>query len=224
MMTRTALVCHSPAGFPFDRCVGECPLTSSFAVTPVAEYEPPTRNVDNIAQCRQSSRATLRHRCPACPRPRGNPPPQAEPRRGNSCHRRCAGRSLRRRGTAPGAGSHRPPSSRGPAAAAANTQPRRLGGVGRPSSGRTGRRRRAEADAGSTRRRSGDRGRGLRQLQPRRPHARNRLPRGTAAGQPLAGGCPAHRMTRQVAGPAPSGSGPPMTRASSGPAIAMTKT
>ena len=56
-------------------------MTSSFAVTPVAEYEPPTRNVDNVAQCRQSSRATLRHRASRAPGRRGNPHPQAEPAR-----------------------------------------------------------------------------------------------------------------------------------------------
>jgi hypothetical protein len=48
-------------------------LTSSFAVTPVAEYEPPTRTVE----CRQSSHATLRRRTPRAPGQRGNPHPQA---------------------------------------------------------------------------------------------------------------------------------------------------
>ncbi len=48
-------------------------MTSSFAVTPVAEYEPPTRNVE----CRQSSHATLRRRAPRAPGQRGNPHPQA---------------------------------------------------------------------------------------------------------------------------------------------------
>ena len=49
-------------------------MTSSFAVTPVAEYEPPTRNV---VQCRQSSHATLRRRAPRAPGQRGNPHPRA---------------------------------------------------------------------------------------------------------------------------------------------------
>jgi hypothetical protein len=50
-------------------------LTSSFAVTPVAEYEPPTRNVDSVAQCRQSSHPTLRRRTARSPGQRGNPHP-----------------------------------------------------------------------------------------------------------------------------------------------------
>ncbi|MGO9158483.1 Rv3235 family protein [Mycobacterium sp.] len=48
---------------------------------PVAEYEPPTRNVQNVPQCRQSSHATLRRRTPRAPGQRGNPHPQAAPAR-----------------------------------------------------------------------------------------------------------------------------------------------
>ena len=40
----------------------------TFAVLPVAEYEPPTSNVPNVEQCRQSSHATLRRRTPRAPR------------------------------------------------------------------------------------------------------------------------------------------------------------
>ena len=53
------------------------PSRDTFAVMPVAEYEPPTRNVQNAPQCRQSSHATLRHRTPRAPGQRGNPHPQA---------------------------------------------------------------------------------------------------------------------------------------------------
>jgi hypothetical protein len=53
----------------------------TFAVMPVAEYEPPTRNVDNVAQCRPPSHATLRRRHPRAPGQRGTPRPQAVPAR-----------------------------------------------------------------------------------------------------------------------------------------------
>ena len=53
------------------------PSRDTFAVTPVAEYEPPTRNVQNIGQCRQSSHATLRRRTPCAPRQHGHRHPQA---------------------------------------------------------------------------------------------------------------------------------------------------
>jgi hypothetical protein len=50
-------------------------LTSrdSFAVMPVAEYEPPTRNVRNNPQWRSSSHARVRRRTPCAP---GTPHPQ----------------------------------------------------------------------------------------------------------------------------------------------------
>jgi hypothetical protein len=51
--------------------------SDTFAVTPVGEYEPPTRNVDNVAQCRQSSHVALRRHTPRAPGQRGNPHPQA---------------------------------------------------------------------------------------------------------------------------------------------------
>jgi hypothetical protein len=44
---------------------------------PVAEYEPPTRNVQNVPQCRQSSHATLRRRTPSAPGQRGDRHPPA---------------------------------------------------------------------------------------------------------------------------------------------------
>ncbi len=44
---------------------------------PVSEYEPPTRDVQNVAQCRQSSHATLRRHTPRVPGQRGHPHPQA---------------------------------------------------------------------------------------------------------------------------------------------------
>jgi hypothetical protein len=44
---------------------------------PVAEYEPPTHNVQNVPQCRQSSHATLRRHTPRAPGQRGDPHPQA---------------------------------------------------------------------------------------------------------------------------------------------------
>jgi Family of unknown function (DUF6459) len=55
-------------------------LTSSdtFAVMPVAQYEPPTRDIQNIAPCRTSSHATLRRRAPRGPGQLG-PHPQAAP-------------------------------------------------------------------------------------------------------------------------------------------------
>ncbi len=53
------------------------PSRDTFAVMPVAEYEPPTRNVQNVPQCRQSSHATLRRRTPRAPGQRGNPHPVA---------------------------------------------------------------------------------------------------------------------------------------------------
>lgn len=49
----------------------------TFAVMPVAEYEPPTRNVQNIPQCRQSSHATLRRRTPRAPGQHGSGHPDA---------------------------------------------------------------------------------------------------------------------------------------------------
>jgi hypothetical protein len=53
------------------------PRRDTFAVMPVAEYEPPTRNVHNAGQCRQSSHATLRRRTPCAPRRHGSRHPQA---------------------------------------------------------------------------------------------------------------------------------------------------
>jgi Family of unknown function (DUF6459) len=53
------------------------PRRDTFAVTPVAEYEPPTRNVANIPQCRQSSHATLRRRTPRAPRQHAGRHPEA---------------------------------------------------------------------------------------------------------------------------------------------------
>jgi Family of unknown function (DUF6459) len=86
MMTHNHTGLPLSSGLPFDRCVGECLLTMSplvsppcgktFAVTPVAEYEPPTSNVENVGHCRQSH-VTLRRRDALAPRPRGNSPPQA---------------------------------------------------------------------------------------------------------------------------------------------------
>ena len=85
-----------------DRCVGECPLTTSplvspprsdtFAVTPVAEYEPPTRNVQNVPQYRPSSHATLRRRTPCAPRQHGSSHPEAATAARRRCHCPCAGR------------------------------------------------------------------------------------------------------------------------------------
>jgi hypothetical protein len=53
------------------------PRRNTFAVMPVAEYEPPTLNVQNIPQCRQSSHATLRRRTPRVPRQHGSGHPEA---------------------------------------------------------------------------------------------------------------------------------------------------
>jgi hypothetical protein len=53
------------------------PSRDTFAVMPVAEYEPPTRNVQNVPQCRPSSHATLRCRIPRGPGQLGDPHPQA---------------------------------------------------------------------------------------------------------------------------------------------------
>jgi uncharacterized protein DUF6459 len=53
------------------------PSRDTFAVMPVAQYEPPTRDVQNVPQCRPSSHATLRRRTPRAPGQRGNPHPQA---------------------------------------------------------------------------------------------------------------------------------------------------
>lgn len=47
------------------------PRRDTFAVMPVAEYEPPTRNVQKVQQCRQSSHDTLRRRTPRAPRQHG---------------------------------------------------------------------------------------------------------------------------------------------------------
>jgi len=118
------------------------------------------------------------------------------------------GGNLRRLRSAPSAGSHRPPTSRGPAAAAAGTQPGRLRGLNRPDptriDSRTGSRTRssrgAAPDASSTRRaaQSGHRSGGFRYVQSRGPHPRHRVPRGTGARKQrhaMAGGCPAHRLT-----------------------------
>jgi len=122
------------------------------------------------------------------------------------------GRDLRRRRTAPSAGSHRPPPPRRTAAADAGTQPGGLRALSRPfcsrtgtrtrirSPTRTGRRRSAAPDAATTVRapRPGDRCRGFRLLQPRGPIPCHRLPRGTGARRrpyPVAGGGPAHRLT-----------------------------
>ncbi len=55
------------------------PSHDTFAVMPVAQYEPPTRDVQNVPQCRQSSHATLRRHTPRAPGQRGNPNPQAAP-------------------------------------------------------------------------------------------------------------------------------------------------
>ena len=53
------------------------PRSDTFAVTPVAEYEPPTRNVQNVLQYRPSSHATLRRRTPCAPRQPGSSHPEA---------------------------------------------------------------------------------------------------------------------------------------------------
>jgi hypothetical protein len=78
MMARTTLVCHSPAG---SRSIDalESAALNTFAVMPVAEYEPPTLDVQNVPQCRPSSHASLRRRTPRAPAQRGNPSPQAAP-------------------------------------------------------------------------------------------------------------------------------------------------
>jgi Family of unknown function (DUF6459) len=53
------------------------PRRDTFAVMPVAEYEPPTQNVQQVPQCRQSSHATLRRRTPRAPRQLGSRQPEA---------------------------------------------------------------------------------------------------------------------------------------------------
>ena len=97
MMTRTTLVCHSPAGSPFHRCVGECPLTS---VSPPMR---PSQSCPSASTSRRPATSTTSRsagnrrtrRCGAilpCARPARQSAPAGRDGTGSHVRRRCAGR------------------------------------------------------------------------------------------------------------------------------------
>jgi hypothetical protein len=93
-------VCHSPAGVPFlNELVPSVELESAltvrfivgpsgpgaFAVTPVVDYEPPTRDMPrdvtrNVPPCRDSSQTSLRRRSAHAPLRRYAGPPGNQPK------------------------------------------------------------------------------------------------------------------------------------------------
>ena len=100
MMTCTTLVCHSPAGSPFERCVGECPLTivlreptrETFAVMPVVRV----RAADPRRPERSAVPAIIARDVAApyasCARPARPPAPAGRDGVRQSCQRPCARR------------------------------------------------------------------------------------------------------------------------------------
>ena len=140
---------------------------------PVADYEPPTRNVP---LCRQACSAALPDHRAGRTADVANRLPTATV---SSVPMRQAA-VLRRRGAAPSAGGHRSASPGGPATAAAGSRPDRPGAVGERRQPRARRRRGAAPDAAATDRPARPRGRGrsLRLLQPWRANARDCLPGG----------------------------------------------